>query len=77
MENQISTKCLKCCHGIRVKLSSLFVCLQVIGVPPKPAVVQTSREVAEHAFQPVTAETKKEPPPTFSQASAGSLRRLV
>ncbi|XP_051928892.1 transcription initiation factor TFIID subunit 4B-like [Hippocampus zosterae] len=46
--------------------------VKVIGVTPKPAVVQTRSEAAEHAFQPVTVETKKDPPPTFSQASVGS-----
>ncbi|XP_054644598.1 transcription initiation factor TFIID subunit 4-like isoform X2 [Dunckerocampus dactyliophorus] len=44
--------------------------VKVIGVAPKPAVVQTCSLV-----QPVAMETKKEPPPTFSQETLESVKK--
>lgn len=51
----------------------LYCAVQVIGVAPKPAVVQNLSAVSERGSQPriqaVITETKKEPPATFSQVS--------
>ncbi|XP_077440155.1 transcription initiation factor TFIID subunit 4-like [Vanacampus margaritifer] len=51
--------------------------VKVLGVTPKPAVVQTGGVAAEHrdTFQPVTVETKKKPQPTFSQETLESVKK--
>ncbi|KAM9795953.1 transcription initiation factor TFIID subunit 4-like isoform 2-T2 [Syngnathus typhle] len=50
-----------------------LMCLQVIGVTPKPASVQTRGLEPEH--RSVTVETKKEPPPMFSQETLESVKK--
>ncbi|XP_037106243.1 transcription initiation factor TFIID subunit 4B-like [Syngnathus acus] len=47
--------------------------VKVIGVTPKPASVQTRGVEPEH--RSVTVETKKEPPPTFSQETLESVKK--
>ncbi|GAA6226205.1 transcription initiation factor TFIID subunit 4-like [Lates japonicus] len=51
----------------------------VIGVAPKPAVVQTLSAVSERGSQPriqaPVTETKKEPPPTLSQETLESVKK--
>ncbi|XP_077390742.1 transcription initiation factor TFIID subunit 4-like [Festucalex cinctus] len=51
--------------------------VKVIGVTPKPAVVQAAGVAAEKrdSFKPVTVETKKEPQPTFSQETLESVKK--
>jgi len=54
--------------------SDRFYCVvQVIGVTPKPAVVQTVSAVSDRGSQPgiqvVATETKKETPTTIDQVS--------
>ncbi|XP_054860930.1 transcription initiation factor TFIID subunit 4B [Amphiprion ocellaris] len=51
----------------------------VIGVAPKPAVVQTLNAASERGSHPriqtATTETKKDPPPTFSQETLESVKK--
>ncbi|XP_062280140.1 transcription initiation factor TFIID subunit 4 [Scomber scombrus] len=53
--------------------------VKVIGVAPKPAVVQTLSTVTDQGgqshFQTVVTDTKKEPPPTFSQETLESVKK--
>ncbi|KAM9357992.1 transcription initiation factor TFIID subunit 4-like [Symphorus nematophorus] len=53
--------------------------VKVIGVAPKPAVVQNLSAVSERASQPriqaVVTETKKEPPATFRQETMESVKK--
>ncbi|XP_042340145.1 transcription initiation factor TFIID subunit 4 [Plectropomus leopardus] len=53
--------------------------VKVIGVAPKPAVIQTASAVSERGsqprVQPVGTENKKEPPSTFTQATLGSVKK--
>ncbi|TKS74184.1 TFIID subunit 4 RNA polymerase II [Collichthys lucidus] len=53
--------------------------VKVIGVAPKPAVVQNLSAVSERSSQPriqaVVTETKKEPPATFSQETMESVKK--
>ncbi|XP_027146415.1 transcription initiation factor TFIID subunit 4-like [Larimichthys crocea] len=53
--------------------------VKVIGVAPKPAVVQNLSAVSERGSQPrvqaVVTETKKEPPATFSQETMESVKK--
>ncbi|XP_061636070.1 transcription initiation factor TFIID subunit 4 isoform X2 [Phyllopteryx taeniolatus] len=51
--------------------------VKVIGMTPNPAAVPTRTVAAEHRapFQPVTVETKKEPPPAFSQETLESVKK--
>ncbi|GLD65340.1 transcription initiation factor TFIID subunit 4-like protein, partial [Lates japonicus] len=53
--------------------------VKVIGVAPKPAVVQTLSAVSERGSQPriqaPVTETKKEPPPTLSQETLESVKK--
>ncbi|KAM7410695.1 hypothetical protein PAMA_001908 [Pampus argenteus] len=53
--------------------------VKVVGAAPKPAVVQTLSAVADPTVQPrfqaAVTETKKEPPPTFSQETLESVKK--